>query len=129
MQAFGERPEAEALAAANKRVSNILAKATDFDSNAEVSTDLLLEANESSLHSAVSAAAEDNVSALASADYAAALTRLAALREPVDAFFDEVMVNADDPALKANRLALLATLRDQFMLIADISQLACGKSE
>ncbi|WOJ97434.1 glycine--tRNA ligase subunit beta [Congregibacter brevis] len=129
VKAFGERPEAEALAAANKRVSNILAKATDFDNSAGVSTDLLKEANELSLHSAVSSAAEDNVSALARADYSGALTRLAALREPVDAFFDEVMVNAEDPALKANRLALLATLREQFMLIADISQLAGVKSE
>lgn len=129
VHAFGERPEAEALAAANKRVSNILAKAEDRDGDAKVSTNLLLEANEVALYEAITAAEKDNVEALAKADYSAALGRLATLRAPVDAFFDEVMVNAEDPALKANRLALLASLRGQFMAIADISQLAGSKSE
>ncbi|WP_439106627.1 glycine--tRNA ligase subunit beta [Congregibacter sp.] len=129
VHAFGHRPEAEALAAANKRVSNILAKASDRDEGLGVSANLLLEPQEKELNDAVSAAAKDNVDALATADYATALARLATLREPVDAFFDGVMVNAEDPALKANRLALLAKLREQFMLIADISQLAGGKSE
>lgn len=129
VQSFGERPEAEALAAANKRVSNILAKAKDLGKSAEVSTNLLKEPAEIALEAAVSEAANDNKDALAAADYTAALSRLATLREPVDAFFDGVMVNAEDPALKANRLALLAKLREQFMLIADISQLAGGKNE
>ncbi|WP_439101772.1 glycine--tRNA ligase subunit beta [Congregibacter sp.] len=129
VKAFGERAEAEALAAANKRVSNILAKAQDRDIEAKVSADLLKEANEIALYEAISAAEKDNIDALATADYATALGRLAALRAPVDAFFDKVMVNAEDPALKANRLALLASLRDQFMAIADISQLAGSKSE
>jgi glycyl-tRNA synthetase beta chain len=129
VQAFGQRPEAEALAAANKRVSNILAKAKDRDESLDVSTNLLQEPEEIALATAIEAAASDNVDALAKADYGSALSRLAALREPVDAFFDGVMVNAEDPALKANRLALLAQLREQFMLIADISQLAGGKSE
>ncbi|EED32044.1 glycyl-tRNA synthetase, beta subunit [gamma proteobacterium NOR5-3] len=129
VQAFGQRPEAEALAAANKRVSNILAKAEDRDQGLEVSAHLLKEPQETALSEAIAAAASDNVNALANADYASALSRLATLREPVDAFFDGVMVNAEDPALKANRLALLAQLREQFMHIADISQLAGGKSE
>ncbi|EAQ97584.1 glycine--tRNA ligase subunit beta [Congregibacter litoralis] len=129
VHAFGERPEAEALAAANKRVSNILAKAEDRDDDARVSADLLSEANEIALYEAITAAERDNVNALAKADYSTALGRLATLRAPVDAFFDEVMVNAEDPALKANRLALLASLRGQFMAIADISQLAGSKSE
>ena len=129
VKAFEERPEAEALAAANKRVSNILAKAEGLDRNIRVSADLLVEQQEIALSAAIEAAAADNTTALANADYAAALSRLATLRDPVDAFFDGVMVNAEDPGLKANRLALLAQLREQFMLIADISQLAGSKSE
>ncbi|WOJ92471.1 glycine--tRNA ligase subunit beta [Congregibacter variabilis] len=129
VQAFGQRPEAEALAAANKRVSNILAKAKDRDESMVVSANLLQEPQEIALAAAIEAAASDNIEVLAKADYASALSRLAELREPVDAFFDGVMVNAEDPALKANRLALLAQLRAQFMHIADISALAGGKSE
>jgi glycyl-tRNA synthetase beta chain len=129
VQAFNAQPEALALAAANKRVSNILAKSEANQDGAEVSDNLLQEPQEIALYEAILAAASDNAETLANADYTAALRRLAALRDPVDAFFDGVMVNADDPALKANRLALLAQLRAQFMAIADISQLASTKGE
>jgi glycyl-tRNA synthetase beta chain len=129
VQAFGSRPEAEALAAANKRVSNILAKAADLGDVIEVSADLLAEKEEIALYEALMQIAGDNRESLAEADYSAALGKLATLREPVDAFFDHVMVNAEDPALQKNRLALLAHLRAQFMLIADISQLAGAKGE
>lgn len=122
VQAFRQLPEAEALAAANKRVSNILAKA-EGDVPATVNAGLFAEAAEKALGSAV-AAAEAEVAPLAEArDYRAALARLAALRAPVDAFFEEVLVNADDSAVKANRYALLAKLRGLFLGVADISLL------
>ncbi len=122
VQAFRQLPEAEALAAANKRVSNILAKA-EGDVPATVNAGLFAETAEKALGSAV-AAAEAEVTPLAEArDYRAALARLAALRAPVDAFFEEVLVNADDSAVKANRYALLAKLRGLFLGVADISLL------
>lgn len=123
VQTFRDRPEAEALAAANKRVGNILAKA-DSPVTSVVSTDLLVESAEIDLNALISRVGEDNARDLARADYDAALSRLAGLRDHVDRFFDEVMVNADDQALRNNRLALLAGLRAQFVAIADISQLA-----
>ena len=121
---FSEREEADALAAANKRVSNILAKAEDGSVAADVSANLLQETQEKDLHAAIQEVASANADDLAAGEYAAALTRLAALRGPVDAFFDGVMVNAEDPELRGNRLALLSGLRQQFVAIADISQLA-----
>lgn len=122
VQAFRQLAEAEALAAANKRVSNILAKA-EGEVPASVNTSLFTEAAEKALGSAV-ASAEAEVAPLAAArDYRAALARLAALRAPVDAFFEEVLVNADDNAVKANRYALLAKLRGLFLGVADISLL------
>ncbi|KES23368.1 MULTISPECIES: glycine--tRNA ligase subunit beta [Pseudomonas] len=122
VQAFRQLPEAEALAAANKRVSNILAKA-EGEVPQSVNAGLLNEAAEKALGSAV-AAAEGEVAPLARArDYRAALARLAALRAPVDAFFEEVLVNADDSAVRANRYALLAKLRGLFLGVADISLL------
>lgn len=122
VQAFRQLPEAEALAAANKRVSNILAKAEGEVPEA-VNASLFTETAEKALGSAV-ATAEDEVAPLAAArDYRAALARLAALRAPVDAFFEEVLVNADDNAVKANRYALLAKLRGLFLGVADISLL------
>ncbi|GAB5412568.1 MAG: glycine--tRNA ligase subunit beta [Congregibacter sp.] len=124
VQAFQQRPEAEALAAANKRVSNILAKAEDRQDSAGVNTNLLHEAEEKALHAELESIAEANQSDLAKTDYAAALARLATLRDSVDAFFDGVMVNAEDAALKANRLALLGALRAEFLRVADVSQLA-----
>ncbi|XEG72657.1 glycine--tRNA ligase subunit beta [Pseudomonas sp. abacavir_1] len=122
VQAFRQLPEAEALAAANKRVSNILAKA-EGEVPQSVDAGLLNEAAEKALGSAV-AAAEGEVAPLARArDYRSALARLAALRAPVDAFFEEVLVNADDSAVRANRYALLAKLRGLFLGVADISLL------
>lgn len=122
VQAFRQLPEAEALAAANKRVSNILAKA-EGEVPQSVDAGLLNEAAEKALGSAV-AAAEGEVAPLARArDYRTALARLAALRAPVDAFFEEVLVNADDSAVRANRYALLAKLRGLFLGVADISLL------
>lgn len=124
VQAFGGRPQAEALAAANKRVQNILAKAEGLGDTFEVSANLLQEAQEKSLYEAIHRIESENATSLDQRDYDGALGRLAELREPVDAFFDDVMVNADDEALRQNRLHLLARLRAQFLLIADISQLA-----
>ncbi|QJP06853.1 glycine--tRNA ligase subunit beta [Pseudomonas multiresinivorans] len=122
VQAFRQLPEAAALAAANKRVSNILAKA-EGDVPAAVNASLFAETAEKALGSAV-ASAEAEVAPLAAArDYRAALAQLAALRAPVDAFFEEVLVNADDSAVKANRYALLAKLRGLFLGVADISLL------
>ena len=89
-----------------------------------MSANLLREDQEKDLHAAIQEVASANANDLAAGEYAAALTRLAALRGPVDAFFDGVMVNAEDPELRGNRLALLSGLRQQFVAIADISQLA-----
>lgn len=124
VQTFMARQEAEALAAANKRVSNILAKAEAQNETSEVSTNLLQEAEEKALFAAIEAIGSKNTELLKDGDYSAALSSLATLRAPVDAFFDKVMVNAEDPSLKENRLALLSQLRREFMAIADISQLA-----
>jgi glycyl-tRNA synthetase beta chain len=121
---FTARAEAEALAAANKRVSNILAKAEDTSDTLEVSANLLHEPAEIALAAAIATVASKNQEALQSANYDAALENLAGLRDSVDAFFDQVMVNADDPQQRTNRLALLAGLRREFTAIADISLLA-----
>ena len=115
-------PEATALAAANKRVGNILKKAAD-GVEASVDTALLKEDAEAALHNALLTVAPLAEAAFAAGDYTASLQALAALRAPVDAFFDGVMVNADDPALKANRLGLLATLHQAMNRVADISRL------
>ncbi|MFK7829829.1 MAG: glycine--tRNA ligase subunit beta [Congregibacter sp.] len=124
VQLFLGQSDAAALAAANKRVGNILAKASGNIQSSEVSADLLQETAEKALFHAIEELSTANASSLAAGDYASALGRLAALRAPVDAFFDDVMVNAEDPALKENRLALLSRLRAEFLAIADISQLA-----
>lgn len=122
VQAFRQLPEAAALAAANKRVSNILAKA-EGEVPATVNASLLTETAEKALGSAVASAEAEVVPLAAARDYRAALAQLAALRAPVDAFFEEVLVNADDSAVKANRYALLAKLRGLFLGVADISLL------
>ncbi|TFH87577.1 glycine--tRNA ligase subunit beta [Billgrantia azerbaijanica] len=119
---FARREEAAALAAANKRVSNILAKQGGEVSPA-VDAGLLGEDTEKALAEAL-AACQDRVTPLfAEARYSDALDILAGLREPVDRFFDEVMVMADDPAIRANRLALLAALQALFLEVADIALL------
>ncbi|MCY1181661.1 Glycine--tRNA ligase beta subunit [compost metagenome] len=122
VQAFRQLAEAATLAAANKRVSNILAKA-EGEVPALVSSTLLVEPAEQALATAVAAAAEAVAPLAAARNYRAALERLASLRTPVDAFFDSVLVNADDAAVRANRYALLAQLRGLFLGVADISLL------
>ncbi|MFC5527535.1 glycine--tRNA ligase subunit beta [Rhodanobacter ginsengisoli] len=124
---FGRRPEAASLAAANKRVANILRKQAEeagapaighavdpahFESEAE-----------RELADALAAAKRDTAEGLAAGDYTSVLARLSQLQAPVDSFFDSVLVNADDPTVRANRLALLGQLKSQFSAIADIAVL------
>ena len=123
--AFAGRPEAASLAAANKRVANLLRKEEESGAAIPAKVDparLELEA-ERALAAALEAARSDAAAALRRGDYAAALERLARLQPEVDRFFDEVLVNAEDPTLRANRLALLAQLRREFGAIADIARL------
>ncbi len=123
VRAFAALPEAASLAAANKRVGNILKKA-DTAVEARVDTALLKESAEVALYAALQAAAPKAQQAFEQGDYTASLQALAVLKGPVDAFFDSVMVNADDAALKANRLGLLASLHQAMNQVADISRLA-----
>ena len=120
---FAQLPEAEALAAANKRIRNILRKA-EGDIPGTIDPALLREPAESELAEAVAAAIDDTGAALAQKDYVSVLGRLARLRPQVDAFFDGVMVNAEDPALRGNRLALLRTLGDRLGSVAAIEHLS-----
>jgi len=127
---FAQQPEAEKLAAANKRVANILRK-EGIDAGAaaqrELDGALLHEPAEQALAQALDAARADNAPRLervvAERDYAGALARLAQLQAPVDTFFDGVMVMAEDPALRANRVALLARIKARFDAIAEIALL------
>ena len=123
VRAFAALPEAPALAAANKRVGNILKKA-DGEVHAVVDAALLQEPAEKALAIAIESIAEQAEKAWASGNYTANLQALATLKAPVDEFFNTVMVNADDPALKANRLGLLATLHAAMNRVADLSKLA-----
>jgi len=120
---FQSLDAAEALAAANKRVGNILKKSEAGEARA-VDAALLKEPAEIALDRALAAIAPVADSRFAAGDYAGSLRSLAALRDPVDAFFDAVMVNADDPALRANRFALLARLHAAMNRVADLSRLA-----
>ena len=121
VQFFRELPEAAALAAANKRVANILAKeATPEGAVVEAK---LVEDAEKALFAELQAITPVVEPLLAAKDYTEALSKLAALRAPIDAFFEGVMVMADDAELKTNRLRLLAQLRDLFTSVADISVL------
>lgn len=123
VRAFAALPEAQALAAANKRVSNILKKA-EGDIQAQVNEALLVEQAEKDLYAALQTVAPKAQQQFESGDYTASLQTLAALRTPVDAFFEHVMVNAEDVALKANRLGLLATLHAAMNRVADLAKLA-----
>ena len=123
VRAFAALPEAESLAAANKRVGNILKKA-EGAVESKVDSALLKEPAEIALNEALSSVKPQADAAFERGDYTASLQVLAALKAPVDAFFDNVMVNADDPALRANRLGLLATLHQAMNRVADISKLA-----
>ena len=120
---FTALPEAEALAAANKRSRNILKK-VEGEVPTAVSPALFSDAAERELAEAVDAAIADTDPLLAARDYVAVLGRLARLRPQVDRFFDEVMVNADDPAVRANRLALLKRLSDRLGSVAAIEHLS-----
>ena len=120
---FATLPEAEALAAANKRIGNILKKA-DTAIPAMEDPALFVEPAERALGEAVEAALDDTTAALHQHDYVRVLNRLALVRPQVDAFFDQVMVNAEDPAIRANRLALLKRLADRFGAVAAIGQLS-----
>jgi glycyl-tRNA synthetase beta chain len=119
---FLRLPEALALAAANKRIANILRKATEAVGE-RVDADLLVDPAEQILGEQVEAIARQVEPRFAARDYTAALQSLAVLRNAVDAFFDSVMVMADDPALRANRLALLKRMQGLFMHAADLSRL------
>ncbi len=123
VRTFSTLDQAPALAAANKRVGNILKK-VEGEVKAEVNTNLLQEPSEIALNEAVSKVKPEADKLFENSDYTASLKTLAALKAPVDAFFDNVMVNADDPALKANRLGLLATLHQTMNRVADLSKLA-----
>jgi len=125
--AFTLLPEANALAAANKRVSNILGKLETNHVFSDVSTNLLVEPQEKELFQTLHALKDVCSEHIQGGQYTEALAVLAGLRGPVDAFFDDVMVNAEDAALRDNRLNLLKTLRDTFLEVADISQLVVSK--
>jgi glycyl-tRNA synthetase beta chain len=124
---FGRRPEAASLASANKRVANILRKQQEEHGAQSIGTHVdpaYFEADaERALAQALEAAQADNSAALRYSDYTAVLARLSQLQAPVDAFFDNVLVNAENPAVRANRLALLGRLKAQFTAIADIARL------
>jgi glycyl-tRNA synthetase beta chain len=125
LQAFASSDAAVALAAANKRVSNLLSKSDATFSGAP--DPALFEAEaERQLHDQLLTTEAALVPQLAAGDYRAALATLAGMRDAVDAFFDQVMVNAEDPALRDNRLRLLSALRDTFLRVADMAYLAPG---
>lgn len=123
VRAFASLPEADSLAAANKRVGNILKKA-EGAVVPQVDAALLREPAEQALAAALQEVRPQADAAFERGDYAVSLQALAVLKAPVDAFFDGVMVNAEDPALRANRLGLLATLHAAMNRVADLSKLA-----
>ena len=124
VRAFAALPEAPALAAANKRISNILKKAQEVD--AHVSEVLLKEPAEIALYAAMKDVAPKAAAQFESGDYTASLQTLAALRAPVDAFFDGVMVNAEEMDLRLNRQGLLKSLHDAMNRVADLSRLVAS---
>lgn len=123
VRAFAALPEAISLAAANKRVSNILKK-SEGSIHDEVSTNLLQEEAEQVLYQTLATLLPETEKAFAAGDYIASLQALAKLKLPVDAFFDHVMVNVEDESLRNNRLALLKQLRQSMNRVADLSKLA-----
>jgi glycyl-tRNA synthetase beta chain len=123
VRAFSSLDEAPALAAANKRVGNILKKIEGVV-EAKINDTLLQEPAEKALSNVLAKIKPEADALFESGDYTNSLKALAALKAPVDDFFDNVMVNADDPALKANRLGLLATLHQAMNRVADLSKLA-----
>ena len=127
VHSFSQLPEAQALAAANKRVSNILAKLPDQTSIGAINNDLLIDDAEKTLAGLVQVKATLVQPLFTQRRYKEALANLADLRVPVDNFFEHVMVMVDDEQLKNNRLALLKQLRDLFLEVADISLLVPAK--
>ena len=122
VRAFAELPEAPALAAANKRIGNILKKAGEVD--AHVNPDMLKEPAEQALYAAMQQTVPVADAKFAAHDYTGSLQTLAALRAPVDKFFDDVMVNADEEAVRLNRQGLLKSLHVAMNRVADLSRLA-----
>lgn len=122
VNAFRELPEAASLAAANKRIRNLLKK-VETVLPFEVRPDLLIEEAEQALAGRLVELSSEVIPLMEAGLYGEALNRLAHLREPVDAFFDQVLVMADDPALRDNRIALLNELSSLFLRVADFSRL------
>lgn len=120
---FRERPEAESLAAANKRIANILKKSAAGEVSARIETSMLRIEAEKALNAALDAVAAKVTADISARKYDQALAKLAGLRPSIDAFFNDVMVNDPDTALRANRLALVARVRDLFAGVADFSKL------
>ena len=121
VHAFAALPESPALAAANKRIGNILKKAGEVD--AHVNPALLQEEAEKNLYAALQKLLPESQAQFQAGDYTASLQTLAAMRSPVDAFFDEVMVNAEEIGLRMNRLGLLKSLHLAMNRVADLSRL------
>ncbi len=126
LRSFMKQPEAQSLCSANKRIGNILKKSEPRSADAAASVDpsRLIESAEKTLAETLAALAPKAAAAVAKGDYTAALADLAALKGPVDAFFDQVMVNAEDPALRQNRLALLDQLHRAMNQVGDLSRMA-----
>ena len=124
---FSRAPEAVALASANKRVLNILAKQDDSSLAAKVDPSLFEDSAETQLAADIERLSQLIAPLVSERDYIGVLAALATLREPVDVFFDGVMVMADDLQIRANRLALLHSLRQLFLNVADISHLVVSK--
>ena len=122
VRAFAALPESPALAAANKRIGNILKKAGEVD--AHVNPALLKEDAEKALYAALQKLLPESQAQFKAGDYTASLQTLAALRGPVDAFFDDVMVNAEEMDLRLNRQGLLQSLHQAMNRVADLSRLA-----
>lgn len=122
VKSFRREPEADSLAAANKRIRNILRK-VDEKVGSDVNADILTDEAEKTLYTATQQAQKTVAPMLKQYDYSAALQELAGLKDPIDGFFDNVMVMAEDSTLKANRLALLHQLQQLFLQIADIGKL------
>lgn len=120
--AFSRLPESQALAAANKRIGNILRQA-GVNVSGEIDTALLDSDAERELVAAVAQAESDSAPLINDADYIGLLQRIARLRDPVDRYFDNVMVMAEDESVRRNRLILLGRLRGLFLRVADISML------
>jgi glycyl-tRNA synthetase beta chain len=120
-------PESQDLAAANKRVSNILSKQLKGQKVSPLNTSLLIDEAEIELSTAVDTLKNTTTALVRDRDYAGALQKLAMLRNPVDRFFNEVMVMTEDKSLRNNRLSLLTDLHNLFTDVADISLLAGTK--